>query len=89
MNQESLNSEPMDHIVKARITTQPKQLGDSLPEVWVTLSDGTQKVLFAYYPDEITLTESDFVGLTEDEARLLKFGRDRAYLQVDAQNYTE
>lgn len=69
-------------ILKARITPLPKQLGDPLPEVWVTLADGTEKMLFTYYPDEISFTESDFIGLTDDEARTLKFGRDRSYLQT-------
>lgn len=69
-------------IVRARITSFPKQLGDPLPEVWVILADGTEKLLFTYYPDEIGFTESDLVGLTEDEARTLKFGRDRSYLRA-------
>lgn len=69
-------------IVRARITPLPKQLGDPLPEVWVTLADGTEKMLFTYYPDEISFTESDFIGLTEDEASTLKFGRYRSYLQT-------
>lgn len=69
-------------IATARITPLPKQLGDPLPEIWITLEDGTEKMLFTYYPDEISFTESDFIGLTEDEARTLKFGRDRSYLQT-------
>lgn len=69
-------------IVRARITTLPKQPGGPLPEVWITLADGTKKMLFTYYPDEISFTESDFIGLTENEARTLKFGRDRSYLQT-------
>lgn len=81
MNQESLNFQSMERVVKAHITPLPRQLGDPLPEVWVTLPDGTEEMLFTYYPDEITFTESELVGLTEEEARLLKFGRDRAYLQ--------
>lgn len=68
-------------IARARITPLPKQLGDPLPEVWVVLEDGSEKFLFTYYPDEISFVESDFIGLTEDEARTLKFGRDRSYLQ--------
>lgn len=32
-------------------------------------------------PDEISLQPSDFVGLTAEEARLLRYGRDRAHLQ--------
>lgn len=81
MNQEVLDSRSMNTIAKARITDLPRRIGDPLPEVWITLSDGTEKILFTYYPDEISFLESDFIGLTEDEARLLKFGRDRAYLQ--------
>ena len=34
-----------------------------------------------YYPDELTFAAADFVGLTIEECRLLKFGRDRAFLQ--------
>lgn len=81
MSQEGINSREVKTIAKARITELPKRIGDPLPEVWITLSDGTEKMLFTYYPDEISFLESDFVGLTEDEARLFKFGRDRAYLQ--------
>jgi hypothetical protein len=81
MNDETLDSTIVSRIVKARITELPKKLGDPLPEVWITLSDGMEKLLFRYYPDEISFTESELVGLTEEEARLLKFGRDRAYLQ--------
>lgn len=68
-------------IVSARITPLPQKIGDRLPEVWVTFEDGSEQMIFTYYPDEITFLESDFVGLTEEEARTLKFGRDRAYLQ--------
>jgi hypothetical protein len=68
-------------IADARITALPRKLGDPLPEVWVRFEDQSEKMLFTYYPDEINFVESDFVGLTEDEARTLKFGRDRAYLQ--------
>lgn len=74
MNQDGIKSRAMNKIVKARITALPRQLGDPLPEVWVMLSDGTEMMLFTYYPDEISFSESDFIGLTEDEARLLKFG---------------
>lgn len=70
-----------NEVVKARITAMPKRLGDPLPEVWATLADGTEKMLFAYYPDEISFTNSDFIGLTEDESHTLKFGRNRRFLQ--------
>lgn len=81
MNQEGIDSRAMNRIIKARITERPGKIGDPLPEVWVTLSDGTERMLFTYYPDEISFSEPDFVSLTEEQARFLKFGRDRAYLQ--------
>jgi antirestriction protein ArdC len=72
-----------NQIVSARITDLPKKIGDPLPEVWATFQDGTDKMLFTYYPDEISFQAQDFIGLTEEEATLFKFGRDRAYLQTE------
>lgn len=68
-------------IVSVRITPLPRKLGDPLPQVWATFEDGSERMIFTYFPDEISFLESDFVGLTEEEAHTLKFGRDRAYLQ--------
>jgi hypothetical protein len=68
-------------IVSCKITAQPKQFFDPMPRVIITLEDGTTKDLFEYYPDEISFTESEFIGLTEDEARHLKFVKDKRYLQ--------
>jgi hypothetical protein len=68
-------------ITAARITDLPKHLGDPLPEVWATFDDGTEKMLFSYYPDELSFEAKDFIALTEEEGRLFKFGRDRAFLQ--------
>lgn len=70
-----------NQIVSARVTALPEKLGDPLPEVWAIFQDGTEKLLFTYYPDEISFDAQDFVGLTEEEATLFKFGRDRAYLR--------
>lgn len=81
MTKNHLESTSMIKIVTARITPLPKRLGDPLPEVWARFADSSEKMLFTYYPDEISFQESDFVGLTEDEARLFKFGRDRVFLQ--------
>lgn len=69
-------------IQKVRITAQPRQLGDPLPEVWVTLSDGTKKMLFTYFPDEVAFGDGELLGLTEAEALRLKGEKDRAYLRV-------
>lgn len=68
-------------VVSARITPLPQRLGDPLPEVWVTCEDGSETKVFDYYPDEISFSEGEFVGLTAEECRVLKFGRDRAFLQ--------
>lgn len=69
-------------IKKVHITAQPRQLGDPLPEVWATLSDGTEKLLSTYYPDEIAFGDGELPGLTEAEALNLKGAKDRAYLRA-------
>lgn len=72
-------------IISARITPLPRPLpegmSDSMPEVHVTLEDKKEQYLFQYYPDEISFTEKEFIGLTLDEARGLKFKKDKTYLQ--------
>ena len=68
-------------IIKCKITEQPKSFFDPMPKVIATFEDGTTKELFEYYPDEISFTENGFIGLTEDEARHLKFIKDKNYLQ--------
>ena len=68
-------------IIKARITALPKSLFDPMPEVHVTTEDGEEQKLFEYYPDEISFTPEEFIGLTLDEARDLKRQKDLKYLQ--------
>lgn len=69
-------------IVKARITDMPKGLFDPMPKVMVVLDGETEeRELFDYYPDEISFTSDEFIGLTEQEARNLKGKKDTAYLQ--------
>lgn len=68
-------------IVSARITAMPKNFQDPLPKVFATMEDGTEVGLFAYYPDEISFTPEEFVGLTVLEARELKARKDKEYLQ--------
>ena len=68
-------------IIRARITAMPKSLFDPMPKVFVTLEDGEEQYLFDYYPDEISFTAGEFVGLTIKEARHLKFMKDRDYLR--------
>lgn len=68
-------------IVSARITDMPKGFFDPMPQVWVTYEDGKEQLLFEYYPDEISFTPSEFIGLRRSEAIHLKFKKDKAYLQ--------
>ncbi len=68
-------------IVSARITPLPRSFCDPVPEIIVTDSTGRETMIFSYYPDEISFTEVEFVGLTLDEARRLKSAKDRVYLQ--------
>ena len=67
-------------IIKARITAMPKSLFDPMPKVFVTLEDGKEQHLFDYYPDEISFSTGEFIGLTIQEARHLKTKKDRDYL---------
>jgi hypothetical protein len=59
----------------------PKGMFDEMPEVKVLLSDGEELTLFKFYPDEITISESELIGLNVDEAKRLKFEKDIRYLQ--------
>lgn len=68
-------------IKSAKITAMPKSMFDPMPKVFVTLEDNSEVELFWYYPDELSFTESEFIGLTLDQARHLKFEKDKAYLQ--------
>jgi hypothetical protein len=59
----------------------PEGMFDKMPDVATTFEDGTTKVLFSFYPDEVMFTESEFVGLTEEEAHLLFHKKDVQYLR--------
>jgi hypothetical protein len=50
--------------------------------VIVTFEDDSTKTLFSFYPDEVSFHESEFVGLTEQEARGLFHNKDTAYLRA-------
>ena len=68
-------------IVSASISAMPKDIFDKMPEVTATFDDGSKVVLFSYYPDELSFTEQEFIGLTEEEACHLKVMKDFKYLQ--------
>ena len=45
------------------------------------MSNGEFVVLYEFYPDEISFTESEFIGLTLDEARRLKYEKDLEFIK--------
>lgn len=68
-------------IVGVRISPLPKKFGDPMPEVWVMYENSsTEEFLYDYYPDEISFTHNEFIGLTKSEAITLKYNKDRHYL---------
>jgi len=68
-------------IISARITAMPKSFFDPMPKVYITLENEVEEFLYEYYPDEISFTTSEFIGLTKDEAIHLKFVKDKRFLQ--------
>jgi hypothetical protein len=72
-------------IVKCTIGPYPRPMSegmfDTMPEVKVLFNNGDEKKLFEFYPDEISFKESEFIGLTEESARRLKFEKDKIYIQ--------
>ena len=71
----------MSKIIKSRITEMPKSIFDDMPKVIVETEDGIEHTLFEYYPDEISFTSNEFIGLTLEEGRDLKRQKDLKYLQ--------
>jgi hypothetical protein len=73
-------------IKSATITPMPRPMPqgmfDPMPEVIATFEDGSTKSLFSYYPDEVSFTPPEFVGLTEEEAHSLFQKKDTAYLRA-------
>jgi len=51
-----------------------------MPKVFVTTEDNKEHFLFSYYPDEISFTPQEFIGLTKVEACNLHMSKDTAYL---------
>jgi hypothetical protein len=76
----SLASMKPPRIVSATISKMPDAVSDPLPQVTATFDDDSVKVLFTYFPDEISFLPSEFVGLTEEEAKALKAKKDVRYL---------
>lgn len=72
----------MKKITAARITEYPKTIMDPTPKVMVRYEDEQDEIfLLDFYPDEINFQPEEFIGLTEEEAKQLKFKKDKEYLQ--------
>ena len=73
-------------IKSARITAMPRPMPegmfDAMPQVHVVLEDGSEQMLFEYYPNEISFEAEEFIGLTIKEARSLKTIKDIKFLQT-------
>ena len=59
----------------------PEGMFDSIPKLSVKFSNGEEKTLFEFYPDEISFSETEFIGLTETESLRLKFEKYIKFLQ--------
>jgi len=68
-------------IVSADVGKMPEKMTDPMPEVTVSLEDGSRTVLFEYYPDELTFLPEEFIGLTVEQGKDLKRTKDIAYLR--------
>mgnify|MGYP001468952088 CR=1 FL=1 len=65
-------------ITEARVTVS-KSMFD-IPSVFVTI-DGKEEKLFDFYPDEISFSSFEFIGLTKEEAKKIKYTKDLNYLR--------
>ena len=75
----------MKKIVKATIGPMPRPMPqgmfDPMPTVKVEYDDGTEETLFEFYPDEISFSESEVIGLTRDEAMGVRHKQDVKYIR--------
>lgn len=70
-------------IDSCKIGPYPKSFADffNMPKVAVTYDDGKEETLFSFYPDELSFSEREFIGLTRDQAMSLRHRKDVAYLR--------
>lgn len=50
-------------------------------DITAKFDDGSEGELLRYYPDEISFSEAELIGLTVEEARRLHYKKDLAYLR--------
>lgn len=72
-------------ITKVDITPMPRPLPDGMfdpmPDVVATFDDESIKTLFSFFPDELTFSPAEFVGLTAEEAIALRDEKDVTYMR--------
>ena len=68
-------------IVACKIGPYPQSHFDPRPKVAVTYDNGIRETLFFFYPDELSFSEREFIGLTRDQALAVRHRKDVAYLQ--------
>ncbi|MFH1078406.1 MAG: hypothetical protein V1745_03980 [Patescibacteria group bacterium] len=71
-------------VIKPKPTHGPCTIAtmfDPIPAVHATFEDGSTEKLFEYYPDETSFSETEFVGLTREQAFDLRRRKDVAYLK--------
>jgi len=68
-------------IVDVEIGVMPKSLISPMPKISVTWDNGIKEFLFSYYPDEISFTKEELIGLTKEQALTLYGEKDRAYMR--------
>lgn len=59
----------------------PEGMFDPMPKVTATFDDGSTEDLFSFYPDEISFSSAEFIGLTRSQALDLRHNKDVDYLQ--------
>lgn len=69
-------------IIKAVIVPSDPNTGSYQASVTAEFDDDTtEEALLSWYDDELSFTESEFVGLTREEVSNLFFEKDQAYLR--------
>jgi hypothetical protein len=68
-------------IKSVTISKMPDSICDKLPVVTAIYEDGSSEELFDFYPDEISFTPEELVGLSFSEALDLKVKKDKEFLQ--------
>lgn len=71
----------MSHIITSVVIRKDREIDFGYKmEVHATFTDGATKKIFTFFDDELSFTEQEFVGLTEEQARNLHTKRDSSYL---------